>query len=364
MIKIGTSEVNRIVFDREDYDRMYYGMHQVWPSDQPGANVIFYTTTDGSILDIPVSASYQRFGANKTGEHYSSTWGGYINFDGPVTKFDMQAFAYKNLISITIPNTVTFLGSGAFTHCEALTSIIIPSGVTSIDQQAFYACYNLEEVTFAGTRAVLSNGVFQFCRALTDVKIPSANTSIPQALFQGCSSLTGVTIPSSIRTIDDYAFEDCEALVSLTLPTSLRTIGRYAFENCYMPLTIPAGVTTLKDYAFANWQGPSITFAGNNITELPEGCFSGATQVSVVTVPSSVTSIQRGVWYNCLSLHQIVCTSSASPTLSSVGIFDENTGIAVGTGTIKVPRGKQSAYSAWVQNVEHYPGYYGWSITT
>ena len=76
--------------------------------------------------------------------------------------------------SITIPSSVTSIGSSAFTGCTGLTSITIPNSVTSIGESAF-----------------------SYCTGLTSMNIPDSVTSIGDGAFSGCTGLTGVTMPVS-----------------------------------------------------------------------------------------------------------------------------------------------------------------------
>ena len=118
--------------------------------------------------------------------------------------YDMSVLA-----SITIPNSVTSIGGGAFSGCSSLTSVTIPNSVTSIGNDAFYGC-----------------------SSLTSVAIPSSVTSIGESAFEGCSSLTSVTIPESVRSIGNSAFSGCSSLTSITIPNSIRSIGDWAFRDC------------------------------------------------------------------------------------------------------------------------------------
>ena len=118
--------------------------------------------------------------------------------------YDMSVLA-----SITIPNSVTSIGGGAFSGCSSLTSVTIPNSVTSIGNDAFYGC-----------------------SSLTSVAIPSSVTSIGESAFEGCSSLTSITIPESVRSIGNSAFSGCSSLTSITIPNSIRSIGDWAFRDC------------------------------------------------------------------------------------------------------------------------------------
>ena len=79
-----------------------------------------------------------------------------------------EAFAGSNLTDITIPNTVTDIGVGAFQYSD-LTSIIIPNGVTKIWAGAFHHCTSLKSVTLPNSITQIQRDAFRDCTALTTV---------------------------------------------------------------------------------------------------------------------------------------------------------------------------------------------------
>ena len=138
----------------------------------------------------------------------------------PVTVI-RAAFREKNLISVTIPNSVTSIGNYTFRDNQ-LTNVIIPNSITSIGTGAFYN------------------------NQLTNVIIPNSVTSIGSGTFQR-NQLTSITIPNSVTSIGNYAF-DSNQLTSVTIPNSVTSIRSYTFGN--NPLTriiIPADVTIVSD---------------------------------------------------------------------------------------------------------------------
>ena len=110
------------------------------------------------------------------------------------------------------------LGSCAFLNCSGLTSLSLPSSLTSIEREAF-----------AG------------CSGLTSLSLPSGITSIDWNAFSGCSGLTSLTLPSSLTSIDSGAFSGCSGLTSLSLPSGLTSIGDGAFRGC-------SGLTSIYVY--------------------------------------------------------------------------------------------------------------------
>jgi len=111
-------------------------------------------------------------------------------------------------------DTVAIVG-GAFSWCENLTGVTIPSGVTFI-----------------------GNLAFSFCENLTSITIPSSVTFIGENAFYGCTGLTSVTIPSGVTTIGQEAFRDCSNIKSITIPASVKHVGKWAFHNWTSSQTI------------------------------------------------------------------------------------------------------------------------------
>jgi hypothetical protein len=134
---------------------------------------------------------------------------GHYAIPAGVASIDDYAFADSTSItSISIPNSVTNLGSGAFISA-GLTNVTIPNSVTDIPHSAF-----------------------RNCRGLTSVTIPNSVTNIGHYSFSGCTSLSNVIIPSSVTDIGYFAFLSCSNLTSAVIGERVATIGGYAFESC------------------------------------------------------------------------------------------------------------------------------------
>ena len=99
------------------------------------------------------------------------------------------------------------------------------SGVAKIVSRITYKGNTYEVLGIAGR-------AFSGCTGLTSVTIPSSVTSIGSDAFSGCTGLTSVTIPSSVTTIGYNAFSDCTGLTSITIPSSVTSIGERAFSGC------------------------------------------------------------------------------------------------------------------------------------
>ena len=162
----------------------------------------------------------------------------YIKYNGGVyTSNDKLGYAAfsdcSGLTSLTIPSSVTSIGEYAFDGCSGLTSLTIPSSVTSIGESAFDGCSGLTSLTIPSSVTSIGGSAFFGCSGLTSFTIPSSVTSISYCAFLGCSGLTSFTIPSSVTSIGWGAFCGCSGLTSIYVYTEkLPNMGSDVFDGC------------------------------------------------------------------------------------------------------------------------------------
>ncbi len=178
-----------------------------------------------------------------------------------VTVIGDYAFAGNyNLTGITIGNSVTIIGAGAFQY-SGLTNVTIGNNVTTIGYRAFLICADLSNIT-------LGNSV----------------TAIGDYAFYSCSSLTNIVIPESVTTIGEAAFLNCNGLAgNLMIPDSVTMIGARAFSHCinFSGVTIGNGVTTIGDEAFRECSSLTALFFKGDAPSLGLGVFSGGVTATV-----------------------------------------------------------------------------------
>ncbi len=158
-------------------------------------------------------------------------------YGAPVRVIGKNAFDYcSELVSVTIPSSVTRIEKGAFDSCKKLYSISIPSSVTEIGE----------------SNNGNSVGVFSYCSALETITIPGSVEMLNEKLFLGCSNLRSVTLEEGVKKIGSNVFGWCGKLKELTLPDSLTTIGKEAFEGCHILETVTIGrnVNYIDENAF------------------------------------------------------------------------------------------------------------------
>ncbi len=188
------------------------------------------------------------------------------------------------MTSVNIPSGITSMGSSTFYGCAALTSLVLPETVASIGAQAFYNCSSLSSVNIPSGVTSIGDNTFYGCSALTSLILPEAVASIGAQAFYNCSSLTSVNVPSGVTSIGDNTFFGCSALTSLILPETVASIGAQAFYNCssLASVNIPSEVTSISYSTFCN-------------------CFA----LTTMTIPASVTSIGNHAFDGCTELKEL-----------------------------------------------------------
>ena len=247
--------------------------------------------------------------------------------DYPVIEFARECFKDCNsLTSITIPESVTSLGSSCFYGCSSLTSITIPSSVTSLREGCFFGCSSLASITIPSSVTSLGTYCFSGCSSLTSITIPSSVTSLGDRCFYGCSSLASITIPSSVTRLEILCFYGCSSLTSITIPSSVTSLREGCFWGCtsLISITIPSSVTSLGSDCFYGCSSLTSITIPSSVISLGTGCFYGCSSLTSITIPSSVekivswsgTSRDLALFGNCGKLESVYCYAVTPPTSS------------------------------------------------
>ena len=238
-----------------------------------------------------------------------------ITIPNSVTSIGDRAFiGCEFLQSVTIPNSVTSIGNRAFEQCKSLQSVTIPNSVTSIGDEAFSSCESLQSVTIPNSVKSIGNRAFELCKFLQSVTIPNSVTSMGNRAFEQCKSLQSVTIPNSVTSIGDEAFSSCESLQSVTIPNSVKSIGNRAFELCksLQSVTIPNSVSSIGNRAFSSCQSLQSVTISNSVTSIGNSAFSSCESLQSVNIPNSVTSIGDEAFCLCKSLQSVTIPNSVT----------------------------------------------------
>jgi hypothetical protein len=142
-----------------------------------------------------------------------------------------QDFTYT-----TNNGTITITGSSCGSVACLVGAVSIPSvinglPVVSIGSDAFFPDYGLTQVTLPDTITLIGDGAFWAC-GLASIVIPPGVTNIGPAAFSQCSSLASVNIPNGVQNIGFSAFFECSSLTNITIPSGVTSIGESAFAGC------------------------------------------------------------------------------------------------------------------------------------
>ena len=270
-----------------------------------------------------------------------------VTIPDSVTEIGSGAFSWcSSLTSVTIPDSVTIIGDCAFSNCSSLTSIKIPDSVTSIGGGAFCGCDSLVSITIPDSvEGDILSETFCGCRNLTQVNIGNGVTGIGYEAFGGCSNLKSIEIPGTI--VAACAFYGCRSLTTITFINGVTSIGNSAFAGCdsladiyvrgsaedwrnasmysdSQPLlnarihfVTASGIC--GDYLTWTLEGGTLTIRGTgDMYDWYDGWRDYTDTISEVIIENGVTSIGDYAFYDCENLYSITIPDSVERIGSSV----------------------------------------------
>jgi hypothetical protein len=243
----------------------------------------------------------------------------------------------------------------AFGYCSSLTSVTIPSSLTSIGDYVFYGCSKLTSITFEGNppsaysnsfptsntnlvgyylpdnatawEAVITDGKWNGItmeKYVLETIVTYSDGSTKSFLIEGeivgrsdspyyttqidnVQNAKEIRIGKAVTSIGHDTFSDCTSLISVTIPSTVTTIGTYAFYNCskLTSITIPDTVTSIGGYVFYNCSSLTSITIPEGVTSIGGNLFNGCTNLISVVIPSTVTTIGARAFYICKSLTSI-----------------------------------------------------------
>lgn len=238
-------------------------------------------------------------------------------------------FGPKAYSALTIPNTISKLGDGAFAY-----------GYSTMNARPEeWSDYNPKSVYVPASVNEMGKGVFEGCVGLVSASVATAYIgSLPEATFSRCRSLNSVSLPNGLTGIGKRAFYGCIGLTNVTLPNSVETIGDQAFsmDIAYSEIGISASYDTTA--------GPSSITLPSGLKKIGVEAFFDCALTSI-SIPASVTEIGGGA-FQCSGLTDIYCYATTAPTLVP-STRTMGTGNYAGSASSPIWATRDSVYADW-----------------
>ena len=254
-----------------------------------------------------------------------------VTIPDTVTEIGSNAFSdCKQLSTVQLSNNLVKLGSSAFSDCTALTSIRIPksleaadywsggpfkgclalqtaeleTGMTRIPNNLFSACSGLKTITIPDTVTEIGSDAFSHSN-LSTIAIPDTVTEIGSDAFFDCKQLSSVQLSTNLTRMDSYAFANCTSLTSIRIPKSLE-VSNWPFDGCsaLQNVELEPGMTKIPDNLFLKCTGFTSIVIPNTVTEIGSSAFYGS-HLSSIVIPDTVAEIGNDVFGGCTELKEV-----------------------------------------------------------
>ncbi len=250
----------------------------------------------------------------------------YKNDNYDVIAIEGWAFFSSPITSINIPSSVTSIGDEAFEYCKSLTSIEIPSSITSIGQAAYSGCTSLKSIIY-------------------NTFTPLVEWSSP--FDQNTYNKVTLYIPAGARATfrDTYPWNNFSNIEEVGEAPELERGSVFKFDGIYYKILSSTDKTveviSVPEYSYQISIPPIASYYNFNYTVVAIGddAFSGCSSLRSIVIPSSVNSIGEGVFYGCNSLNSI-CYDNDSPVLCNPNFSEEN----YTSTTLYIPEGTRNVF--------------------
>lgn len=238
---------------------------------------------------------------------------------------------------------VTSVDDYAFYMRIGLTSVSLPSSLSSIGKSAFLDCEDLKEYIVSANspyfavqdgilfdKAMKKLILYPTGREASEYTVPSIVESISDWAFFSCNGLTRVSFSDSLRSLGERTFSNCDGLTEVTLPAGLSHFGSWAFSYCdsLKRVTFPAELSCIGESAFRYCKGLQefVVSANNQHFAAQDGVLFDKTMKELLyyprggwmreyILPPSVETIDNYAFWNCVGLTSVTLSDS----LRSIG---------------------------------------------
>lgn len=246
---------------------------------------------------------------------------------GGLTRIEGWAFSDCQIESFPFPDTVEYIGPGAFYSGWKAEELILPEQLEILGRSAFKQCWDIRTVRCGNRLRELGDYAFSQCSKIEYLYLSGSLISIGKSCFERCEALKSIQLPEGLQTLGEEAFANCTSLKEINLPRSLACMDGNPFSGCvrletvqiaedhpamlfkdgclvsadgkrlisvfhsgYNPFHTPQGVTEICRYAFARAKINSVVL-GPEVTQIDERAFIYAESIQHVTAQGHLTRI-------------------------------------------------------------------------
>ena len=268
-------------------------------------------------------------------EASESLSGNYTIREGTIGIAYAAFYNCKNLVNLTVPDSILSVSNGAFNNCNSLTYneydnayylgnntnpylILVKAKNTSIVScdihqntrviayNAFKNCQSLENITIPNNVKMIGNAAFVSCKSIKNIEIPNGVISIDDSAFSGCTSVTSIMLPDSLIFIGDSAFSRT-AITNLSLPSNVKIIGACAFRYCdnLTNVSINCNVPIIDNYLFEDCASLTSATISGNVYVIYACVFRDCDNFQSITIGNNIIEISSSAFYGCNNLSDI-----------------------------------------------------------
>lgn len=260
-----------------------------------------------------------------------------FTFPQTLTAVGEESFTGSGIVTANLPQSVTYLGAGAFADCTKLVYAQVPAAIQAVRERTFRNCTELKNVSIPEGIRYIGAAAFQNDVSLQTVDFAQSLLTICDNAFEGSGVGEGLVLPPALRTIGSRAFAGCMRLTSLTIPADVRKMGSQAFAYGSSPSIVCAfSRTTYMSKLASGWVADwgsglgSLTFTGGAVNDEQKAAFL---QMICKLVPDFNASEANNTLYSGIIGRLGVSAKAGGEAASLLGIVSEQ----AQEGWIRIP---------------------------
>ena len=250
-----------------------------------------------------------------------------FTFPQTLTAVGAESFTGSGIVTANLPQSVTYLGAGAFADCTKLVYAQVPAAIQAIRERTFRNCTELKNVSIPEGIRYIGAAAFQNDVSLQTIDFTQSLLTICDNAFEGSGVGEGLVLPPALRTIGSRAFAGCMRLTSLTIPADVRKMGSQAFADGSSPsIVCEFSRTTYMSKLASGWVSDwgsglgSLTFTGGAVNDEQKAAFL---QMICKLVPDFNASEANNTLYSGIIGRLGVSAKAGGEAASLLGIVSE-----------------------------------------